>query len=641
MSAGRGKHAKLAMLVGDRFERARVARSAWTRDAAANYEFFEGNQWILWDMGRDVFRTEKAPDWQRRVMVNGLFNMARVVVSREISQEPVPSASPMTNEEEDRSAARGAVHFLKYVWRKNDGQPEMVRFCTDKFVVGGAYVKAWWDPDGGDEIDDKDSVASRWGVPYDGKSGEARFAHVSWFECFPDPSARSPKEWRWFIQARPLHVDAVFEDYKVKVEPTSARMVDIFGPTEWNLNADLKDVTVLLEYWQLASPDYPNGLHVVQTVDGVVLQKDDGVGTIGIPFEYCPFYPNNRGFHGLTPFTMARSLQHELNVNVSQVSEARSLSTYGKWLTPKGSGIQRPTTAPGETIEYPITHPKPEFVSMPGPSSQVIGLTGMYRDLLQYVVGVESASMGEGESANQSGRHLAFSAEEDRTKQKPSTVFFKSMLKSLAFKLLQLFKVHAGAEVKYAVIGSNSEIEVQALDVGSLTLRDLEFEVESNLPDNRQARREFVLALRDAGVITDTAEVRRLLELPSDSMFGSDNLDKERAREENVMLDSGPVPVWPHENHALHLEEHLPYMKQRRWYNDLPDEMKAYHLQHVNDHSRMLNPPAPPPPMSGGGGPAPQPGASAVPGFKPEGDEAVQASLSEVEKQGTSVIRGE
>ena len=90
------------------------------------------------------------------------------------------------------------------------------------------------------------------------------------------------------------------------------------------------------------------------------------------------------------------------------------------------------------------------------------------------------------------------------------------------------------------------------------------------------------------GVI-DARQFAKLMEMGDiDAVLGHHDLDKQRARKENQDLLEGQVGVMPWEDHTVHIECHLTFMKQARFYT-LPPAVQQLYMLHLQEHANYVN----------------------------------------------------
>tara|TARA_R100000008_G_scaffold27369_1_gene15148 strand:+ start:287 stop:2284 length:1998 start_codon:yes stop_codon:yes gene_type:complete len=593
--------------VDSQFTLAEEARSSLAREWLLNKTFIRGDQWYSADDSRGNLRPVMRRAWRKQVTVNGLFSIERVIVSKLTAQRPEPSVLPATNTDEDRDIARACERLIKYHFRKMGYDLELTRWVSDLFSTGSAWWKVTWDPDGGETIVVDPVVADELNLSEKErrrKEGDLSVESVSPFEIFVDPGAKRMRDVRWIVHVHLMHIDEVYERWGEEVVPDSPSAFGFSWIDALDTQLELAENMVMVkEYWERPSKDFPGGRRIL-CAGGTVLEyekPDEDEDPIDkLPFVYCTFYPDTESFYGITPMRFARELQMNVNQLYSLIVEQVTLAAHGKWLIPKGSGVTKITSAPGEKIEYNPTHGPPQWIRGDPVSPNMMNLTQMFREAQQYVLGLHEASLGMAGSS-QSGRSVLFQSEQDNTKLGPTLKCIRQALRELGRMMLETWRDNADYELNYRIMGENAISEVLALDAGQIRFSDVEFQIESSLPSNREARRQLVLQLAQMGLI-DRERALRMLEFGDIAdILGGEDRDRERARHENDMLFGGQmVNAAQYEDHAAHLETHIDTMKEQRFYT-APQEIKSAFLLHIQQHAAMLQGGVPP--MAGQAGP--------------------------------------
>ena len=177
--------------------------------------------------------------------------------------------------------------------------------------------------------------------------------------------------------------------------------------------------------------------------------------------------------------------------------------------------------------------------------------------------------------------------------------------------MLETWRDNADFPLNYRILGENAISEAKSLDAAKIRFEDVEFQIESSLPQNREARRQLVLQLAQMGLITREKALKMLEFGDIGDIYDGMDRNKERARNENDMIyDGDQVTASQHEDHAMHLESHIDSMKENKFYA-APENTKQAFMLHIQQHAAMLQGGAPP-------GPGPQgPGGPGGPGGPP------------------------
>jgi hypothetical protein len=578
------------MFVQELWDRSNEWRQPWTSAWAMRFQFIFGQQW--WRRDSDGFyeAVVKKQSHDRRETRNLLFNPLIVMVARETANDPRPRATPASSSEEDRNRARAAELILKSVWSASKMSSQNINYTLHRKVCGIGYMRV--SVDFANESDAFPADAS-------GEAGLRPYIDVipPW-EVFPQPGCSDVNKARWIIHSRIMHVDDVYEDFGKAVSPEPPRYEAHYGSFNNVRNVLHQDMVHVHELWMRPNAAHPDGLYIA--VAGNELLEHGPLPAIGVPIVGVVNFERVGDPFGYTTTEDAIEVQRSININESILAEQRDTAAHGKWLAAKDSGFTPPTNAPAEVLTYLQGRVPPQFVQMPGPSESVVALGNRAREDLQAVLGVSDPAMGVA-PASQSGRAFAFQAEEDAQKQAPSAKIQNEALKLVARKVLIAARTMSSDDYLREAVGPNNEHEIKAIKVSDIHIRDIDFEITQRLPLNRDARREVVVSMYQTGLISDPNEARSLLEFGDlAEAYGTDDLDRDRARHENDALMNGEAVVArPHEDHICHIDAHVRFMKQKEWY-DAPEQIKQAFHAHVQQHVAALSGPSTQPPGAGG-----------------------------------------
>tara|TARA_R110002020_G_scaffold291110_3_gene506588 strand:+ start:135 stop:2147 length:2013 start_codon:yes stop_codon:yes gene_type:complete len=633
------KDSDAAAYVEDKYEEARQHRSHIVADWVENKRFVRGDQWpttVRHGADQDIGAvSDERADWDIQVTANAMFNVVRVLVAKLTSQDIIPSIIPVTSDEADRGKARACESLLRYFMRSEGFDRELMDTCTNVVETGTGWMRVSWDPSKGDYIIQDENMldAQDMGAGKDElKRREGGLFVRSWspMRVGCDPGAFRFDDARWMYCEHDMHVHSVYEHWGVDVKPDQG-MSHHIGYETSGLSGEhegAENMARVIEFWEKPSPEYPLGRYVVVSGGKTLLHVDE-LPDGKFPFVQFVFYPDPDSLYGITPVSFSRQMQKQINMNMSSMVMGREHSQFGKWLVPSGCNMPIPTRAPGEYLPFDPSAGRPDFVQPQPFSQQVFMLNDLMKDWFQYVVGANDATMGN-TSGGTSGRAIAFQAEEDATKLGPTMRSMKNSLKQTFRLMLETWKAYASAPIKYATFGANAIADMSELDRGEIKYFDIEIQLETALPQNKQARRELVVMLMQSGIITDPQEARRLMEFGDmEDAFGTRNVDRQRALRENQIMMKGQVPVRMWEDHVIHMEVLLQHMKGAEFYEYPPQIQQNFEI-HLQQHMVALQGGM----AQGQGAPVPG-GGQAAPGIggeevQPQSEAGQMASESEL-----------
>lgn len=615
--------------VNAQFTRAEQARALVADDWLLNKAFIRGFQWAEIADNSHELKAVSRKEWKKQVTANLMFSTERVVVAKTSAQDPKPSVTPATNTDEDREAARGLEGLIKYHWRKQDMDVEWICFLSEQWSTGGGWWKCIWNPEAGEIIRVEDDIAEEFDIPQQDRvrrTGDIEVSAPSPFNIFVDPGASNDRQARWIIHVHYLHVDEVWERWDEEVDADSPSQHGASWVRDTGSDYEgYSELAMVKEYWERPSKAYPGGRRYVVAGDKLLESEepaaDDVDAIFSLPFIYIPFYPDTESFYGITPVSFSREMQRNLNQTISLIVEQSRLHAHGKWLIPKGNGTIRITSMPGEKIEYNPTHGPPTWLRGDPVAPSMLQLVEFFRTMKQFVDGVHDASQGASQGASQSGRAVVFQAEEDNTKLGPTLKLLRAGMKRLGRLMLETWQRHADGSLNYRIQGGNGASQIHSIEAGNIRFEDVEFTVDNNLPDNKEARRQTIMELFQIGLV-EPEKALGLMEFGDlDELTGSQDRDKQRARNENERMMAGEqIEPMGHEDHLAHLQVHLAAMKEDKWYSASPEVMAVFQM-HINQTAALMqgggDGSAPVGPEQGGGGPAPMTTPN-VPGMQDE-----------------------
>lgn len=575
-------------------QQAEMAMLPYSSDWLANKLYIGGNQWLETDTGAPggLRRTPGGDETFKPVTFNIYQTVVRTLVAKLTAQQPIPVVTPATSSSEDRATARASEHLIRYFWRAKRLQQEYLLLVTDMLACGGGWWHMDWDADAGELVPEEDEDAADLSDEAVGRkpkmvrTGDICARFISNFEMRVDPSARRWVDARWVARVYPLPADTIKDKYDFDAMPDWSNRTNIISPFSWlNYQSTIiaKDLCEVTEYWIKPCHKYKKGKHVV-VVNGEALVNED-LSPEGLPFEYVDLVSDPDNFYGSTPMSDARQPQRQLNINMTLIPEGRNRTIFGVWLAAHDAQMEAPTGEAGEVITYNGNASKPSFEQPQPISPQIFNFNAMITDALSLITGVSASALGDQDAAT-SGRDRLFAAEEDNTKLGPILQNLHGFLKLVGMKMLNLWRTNARYPLKYAVGDPNAMGDVQQFDAAKITFSDVEMSIASSLPLNASARRDVLLAWIQAGIIPPERGLKLLEIAGVDEAIGSKNLDVERARNENQLMEVQEIDVREWEDHAAHIEEHLGEIKQARCYAD--PNWQARLEQHMAMHKFFL-----------------------------------------------------
>lgn len=654
------------------------AESAWATRRSyrtiENMAMFRGYQYTLRDKpmrGRVDYNDQKDEGSE---VVNICRPLVNAAVSTLLPQLPYPKIAPMKNDPRAQSRAKMSEN-LAFSFTRN-GVIDMfeLRECaTWATIVGGAWMKEFWDPNSGRLMPDTTDTGLEGNEDTDPqgyapladvlREGDIATEFVSTIDGLPDPAARTPREMGYFIhrKIRPVftlmnqfNVDYAGEDTMGRwdvgtrsTEQAAMRNViddDQITPSVNGLTQrGFKNVLgELCEMWMLPNKEYPYGLLLIWSGGMILSVGPNPLYPARLPFHLC-LGPNK------TPNTLyadgiiedIKHLQRVVNKVETKKLEIIDKMANPHLLVPNGSGIDHNTwgNIPGQVIPYNRGWAPTQLQPAEVPQS-MFQHTNDQIDRAKFLVGHSDLATGQAQSEF-SGRAFAFAAQNAQSAKSPDIISFRNFVSSLMQGCLYQARQRYDEGRIIRVVGP-----VDNLEATEFTRQDYDLENEilpepfSDEPTTHAARLSTALELQGAGFFGEDPSSERLRRFVGGSYsrksaFDPFQSDRDRARREHLYVLNDPmnIPgVKTYDIHRIHLEEHNEFRKSAE-YEQMPPQTQAMFDQHCDLHEmadmaakfsqnhggELENQFGPPPPQQ-----QQQPGAPPGPAPEPQGQPSPQ-----------------
>jgi len=602
------KEKALAAYVEQQLNVAETSKGNIIEDAWYGIAFYIGEHWVRFNRVSQVLTADNSPIWRVRMVLNYILPTVETFVGKLTENRPGFMCMPATSDDDDIEAARQCDKLLEYLWNDLGMSIKMRELAKWVACTPAGFIKSWWDPTAGEEfiseVPDYNAEPDEYGnqpvKTEKRKMGAPAVEMLSPLDISWDPGAKDMDNCRWMMHTNYMHIDEIRSRWPKKgksISPTRTMQVDEFSHNVirevrgnyGNESVDLDRVPVI-EYFEKASPRYPEGLYAL-TAGGIILEEGD------LPYNEFPFQIVR---HNTIPGRfvgegMVRSLipaQKELNKSASQRIENKNLHAQPKWRAEKGSVEKGAITdEPGEIIFYNRSAQRPPEPLPPAvlsPEHRMI--ENEQRQHIEAISGIAEVTRGMAPGGI-SGRAIGLLADLDQTKLGPTVRELEGAIEKLCARLLRLWRDNMPVSKSIAVIGRNTGLEV--FEFHNRKVKDTRVRVVANsmLPRHPSYRREQVMQMFQLGVLGDPADpktkmlARKMMEFGDvDKIQGDRDRDRNYAREENHILSGGQwVDVQPWEDHITHIDEHLQFMKSIE-FRLLPQETQDMQEKHLAWH---------------------------------------------------------
>lgn len=614
-----------------RMEERRQFESQWQ----LNMAHLEGNQYAeVHPVTGEIHVPERHFDWELRDSFNHLAPIYETRLAKLGRNRTVLMAVPGSPEDEDVSSAKVATKLLAY----NQDEQHMDELLADATnwseATGTVLLKSIWNPAKGKAL--TDPLGNSFAI------GDIETIVCSPFEILPHDSLKSRLEDQFslmHVKAYPLdsdHVQTLKElGAKMRGEEMQIHAEDVQAVTVgrgWSVVSGasipkfsvrrLKEHVTVAEYYERPTRKHPTGRCIIALnwqivhVGALPYQNDDEPPDF--PFVKVDCIRRTNCFWSKAVLERLIPVQRRYNVLRNRVAEYLNRVGIGQWTAQEGTtDIDMITNAPGLVIEYArgAEAPRPVvFASLPSTfRDELADLKREFED----ISGIHEVSQGRVPSGSNSpsGIMVAQLQEADDTRLSTTQHYRDTATAKMGRQWLQRYRQFAMENRTVPIVGRNNIVHVYHFDRSTLRAHNVKVQNSSALAMSPGSRRDMVIQLLDKGMFNDPAsgklspegkqKVWQLLEFGNWEDFDEDAaVPESRAMWENVLLSAGQaVPVYPWENHLIHMAAIQRYRQTDEFYDLLesPNGQQVAMLfeQHYQAHMAYMAPPVASPGVPG------------------------------------------
>jgi hypothetical protein len=642
------KDEHLVNFVGERWDTREQRRERQYQRWTTNIAMYLGHHYHAFNRETRQLFLPKAPHWRVRYVANRVQGVVRKIVSKALRKQPHWTTIPATQELEDAITSRLSTKVLAQVWREHDMDWELVRFFTWMGVTGSAFMRCFWDANAGDPLIFEPQDLS--GIPVaaeeDGVdrasagsgfleslglskkeskelqqafTGDVAIETVSPFEMDPDDaSAEQWKDVRYTIHTKARTTGFMRDQYGkdakgIMADSTSGdmtsklfegRLRNIGGPLGDTSKQDDEPKVIVHQLWANPTKQKPRGFFAVVANNKIIRKGDNPYTFSNIPYEMAVEIPVPGRLWGTSALEQAIPIQMSYNRGRSIQLENRNAMARPKWKVPRGAGIIQGALndRPGEVIEYNFPfEPKMEKPpEMPEYTRQLIDLD--IRDL-EDVTNIHEVSNARVPAGVRSGIAITQLQEQDDTMLGPTFMVASRALSRIGSYTLQMFAQNVTTDRLLKIVGKDFEFESQIFQGKDLVGNskesganyfDVELQMGSQLPLSKDARKQLVIDLTQAGIFNPIADRDRILEIlnigSEEAAIDAKRADMSQARRENlILLEGTSLEVNPWDDDAVHIDVLRLFQKQpdfRRHLEGLPHPERVKILFEFEEHAK-------------------------------------------------------
>ena len=355
---------KLASWVKNKVEEVRTSSNRITHEGIwmTNIAYILGFDSVYYDATNRQFKPTSSSQTylpRSRVRSNKILPAVQNRLARLCKSPPQFDVKPEEQTNDSKEKARLGIDLIGMYFDKNEVNKKRIELGMWLQQCGSAFLKVYWEEGEGEELFDPDTQT------FVGMSGDIKIAVGNAFEIYVDPLAKNQEEVTWLCEAKVRKLD-YFKDhydrgYLVKEEgawllSTQYEMrinsLSSAGPTAGNINQQMRNAAIELNYYEKKSKKHKNGRHVI-VANGVILHDSElAVGLI--PFAKFDDVVVAGKYYGESCTTHARPLQDQFNRALARRDQWVKRLLAGKWIAARGHGLSQEALNDGmaEVIEY-------------------------------------------------------------------------------------------------------------------------------------------------------------------------------------------------------------------------------------------------------------------------------------------------
>ena len=558
---------------------------------------------------------------QHKIVCNKLRPYIRTLLAKLTSEVPQMSIIPNTTEDDDIEAARcgdaviaGLSEKLKFPLTVSD-----LKLWT--IICNRAYLRVFWNENdrgliGYENTESNEEEASGSGTTEPEvasetstglkpvyEDGDICVQCISPFNCRVDPLFYDRNDWRWFVYGYEDDAAAIESEYELE-SSTLHEKSTVFDQV---YSLDLQDEQDII----IGSPDKREDIRGRSVIVKELWTKNIFIFVAGKhvlkygknEYKEIPFFDVEERLIPIDTYekefqyneSMIKDvipLQREYNKMLSIESIALDRASKLKVLAPIGSILSKRQWVNdyGVFIDYNSRAGEPHQMKIDPFPMQVSEYKGTLEREMQSVMNLGPASFGQlpERASHASGALVNLLIEQDDVVLNPLLNRINGVISdawSLAMRMVQA-NYATDRYIRYVgEDGSNEVMKFQGADLMGNT--DVRVISQAGLPRSRALRIEYIMKLREAGMLPDDRANLEMLEFGQvDKIFKEQMVHERRAHRENNDIHSDPNInpqavvgwVYPLENHAIHINIHLRDRLGSRWTKYNPNQQQALEM---------------------------------------------------------------
>ena len=531
----------------------------WDDHTDVLHRFPRWKKYIAWVAGYQLYDYNKYSrelievplKRKKKLVFNRLRSFVRATLAKLNADVPQMSVIPRTNENEDIEAARAGNKLIEHLSDKVNLPGITNDLKLWQIITNRAFIRVFWDSESYGTLGYKDGEEIV-------QDGDLNMESVSPFNCRVDPLYFEHEKWRWFVFGEEVDAVALEDEYDVKkgiLQETSQTLNTAYGLESHDAfgtisgeSSTQEHVTgrtiVLKELWTPKIFVFTAGSEIL----------DYGVHDYGeIPFypieeRLVPISSYEKGFQFNEPLVKdAIVIQREYNRMYSLKSIALERASKLKVMVPFGSMVSKKqfTNDYATFVDYnPKMQGKPEQLRLDPLPAFVETYTNNLEREFEMAFGVREASFGRlpERASHASGTLVNLLLEQDDVLLNPLLATINKALSKAWSLALRIVRNNYDLDRLIKYTGEDEQRSVMKFKGADLAGNtDVKVVSQAGLPRSRALRIEYIMKLREVGLLTDDKSTLEMLEFgQADKIFKDNLLHERRAYKENDLIKENP-----------------------------------------------------------------------------------------------------
>ncbi len=563
-----------------------------------NMNFLAGNQYArINDLG-ELEREEQQFYWQYQRVFNHIAPIIETRCAKLAQIRPELTVRANTYEESDAYTAQMSSHLLHSISEECNLKEILARGTTWSETCGTTFYKVVWDKYAGKMIGENTF------------EGSVQILPIAPFEIYPQSLCiENLQAQPSIIHARAVPVEEIELAYGIKIAGESLTNFVLSPYLHRQANAEnymQTNCAMVLEYYEKATMQYPNGRYIVvagnQLVHHGELPYINGEQSRReYPFIKQVSIPISGAFFGSSIIERLIPIQRAFNAVKNRKHEFLNRLTMGVLAVEDGAvdihEIMEEGLPAGKVLVYRQGSAVPQLL---GASDLPAGFNEEEERLLDEFTLVSGISELTANSQNRtnvtSATGLQLLLEQDETRLVITIESLKETMIKIAKHILRLMRQFAKTSRLLRLCGEGKKVKIYYFNGADITSDDVVIETDDTGFNAPAKKRSLIYDLYQLGLFegksgkVDTESKLQILQelglgnLHSD--FSLYVLQKNKACEENLKLNEMDYNVEYFDDDKIHITEHIRFLLSSEFENQ--QEKKDLFIKHIQAHEQQL-----------------------------------------------------